>query len=135
MRIGITAILIFLGPFSCFAQDESEQCRVCMDKAHTQAELNSCASDDSKRADSELNSVYHQLLSKAKSTPGATEKVEATERAWVQFRDAYIAAMFPAEDKQLSYGTMYPMEVDLDIASLTREQTVRIKNLINEGAQ
>jgi len=27
------------------------------------------------------------------------------------------------------------MEVDLDIASLTREQTVRIKNLINEGAQ
>jgi hypothetical protein len=43
--------------------------------------------------------------------------------------------MFPAEDKQLSYGTMYPMEVDLDIASLTREQTVRIKNLINEGAQ
>ncbi len=106
-----------------------------MDKAHTQAELNSCASDEAKRTDLELNSVYHQLLAKAKSTPGATEKVEAAERAWVQFRDAYIAAMFPTEDKQLSYGTMYPMEVDLDIASLTREQTVRIKNLINEGAQ
>jgi len=106
-----------------------------MDKAHAQAELDSCASDEAKRADSELNSVYQQLLAKAKSTPGATEKVKAAEKAWLQFRDAYIAAMFPADDKQMNYGTMYPMEVDLEIASLAREQTRRIKILISEGAE
>jgi uncharacterized protein YecT (DUF1311 family) len=38
--------------------------------------------------------------------------------------------MFPAEDKQSEYGSMYPMEVDQIIATLTRHQIDALKDLI-----
>jgi hypothetical protein len=38
--------------------------------------------------------------------------------------------MFPAEDKQAEYGSMYPMERDLILATLTRRQIDALKDLI-----
>jgi hypothetical protein len=36
--------------------------------------------------------------------------------------------MYPANVKQ--YGSMYPMGADLDLADLTRQQTIALSNLL-----
>ncbi|HEY1204870.1 MAG: lysozyme inhibitor LprI family protein [Bryobacteraceae bacterium] len=126
---GWTIILAALVPCLLFAQD-SARYRACTGKAKAQPELNACAADEAKRVDAELNRVYRELLSKNTDDPAAVEKIKNAQRAWVAYRDAYIEAMFPAQDKQAEYGSMYPMEVDLLLASLTARQVDALKDLI-----
>jgi uncharacterized protein YecT (DUF1311 family) len=95
-----------------------------------QPELNACAADEAARVDGELNRVYRELLSKNSDDPAAAEKIKKARRAWVAYRDAYVEAMFPAEDKQAEYGSMYPMEVSQILAALTRQQVEALKDLI-----
>lgn len=116
-------------PCLLFAQD-SPQYRACSGKATTQVELNACASEEAKRVDTELNRVYRELLSKNRDDAAAVEKIKKAQRTWAAYRDAYVEAMFPAQDKQAEYGSMYPMEVDLLLASLTRQQVDALKDLI-----
>jgi uncharacterized protein YecT (DUF1311 family) len=130
MRFSLwTGAWVALVPCLLFAQD-SPKYRACSEKAVAQPELNACASEEAKRVDAELNRVYRDLLSKNTDDPAAAEKIKKAQRAWVAYRDAYIEAMFPAEDKQAEYGSMYPMEVDLILATLTRHQVDALKDLI-----
>ena len=124
-----TVAWVALVPCLLFAQD-SPKYRACSEKAVAQPELNACASEEAKRVDAELNRVYRELLSKNSDDPAAVEKIKKAQRAWVAFRDAYVEAMFPAEDKLAEYGSMYPMEVDLILAGLTRRQVDALKDLI-----
>jgi uncharacterized protein YecT (DUF1311 family) len=98
----------------------------------SQTGMDRCASEEAARADTELNSVYQRLLSKAEHVPGAPEKIRDCERAWIKYRDAYIGAMYPEEDKQAAYGTVYPMEVDLLRATMTRKHAEEIQNMITQ---
>jgi len=104
----------------------------CVAKSQAQSELNKCASDEAARADSELNAAYKGLLAVMKGYPLATAKTREAERAWLHYRDAYIEAVYPANDKQLAYGTEYPMDVNLLRAKLTREHVIALKYLLNE---
>jgi uncharacterized protein YecT (DUF1311 family) len=124
-------VLIFLISCLSFAQD-SPLYRACNKKAATQYDLNVCASEEAKRADDELNRVYRLLLSKVRGDALAADKVKAAQKAWVAYRDAYIAAMYPAEDKQAEYGSILPMEVDLLAAKLTRLQTTALRELLKQ---
>lgn len=99
--------------------------------AKTQTELNECASQAAKRADTELNDVYAKLLSKISGNQTTVNKVKSAERAWVAYRDAYIEAMYPAADKQAHYGTMFPMEVDLLRSKLTHDQIIALRVLLD----
>ena len=127
------AILLFVTAhqFACFGQG-SEHYRACSEKAKTQAEMNTCASEEASRADAELNETYRTLLSKAESQTEAVSKIKAAERAWIAYRDAYIDAMYPAKDKQTEYGSMYPMEVNLLRAKLSRQQAAALKELLKQ---
>ncbi len=130
MRSTIWAVaFVALVPCLVAAQD-SPKFRACNAKAAAQPELNACAADEAKRVDAELNRVYRELLSKDTDDAAATEKIKKAQRAWVAYRDAYVEAMFPAEDKQAEYGSMYPMEVDQLLATLTRRQIDALKDLI-----
>jgi uncharacterized protein YecT (DUF1311 family) len=93
-------------------------------------ELNACASDEAARLDAELNDVYGKLVAKAASQPNAVEKIRTAERAWIAYRDAYIEAMFPEKDKQAEYGSVYPTQVNLLRAKLTRQQVDALKDLL-----
>ncbi|MGB9407358.1 MAG: lysozyme inhibitor LprI family protein [Terracidiphilus sp.] len=103
-----------------------------MEKADVQMSMNSCADAEYKRADSEMNGVYQQLLSVAEKIPVATAKIKAAERAWILYRDAYMEALYPAEDKQLAYGSIYPMEYAEFRTALTREHTTALRELIKQ---
>ncbi len=90
--------------------------------------MNACASDEAARADKQLNDVYRTLLQKTTDKTAAT-KIKVAERAWITYRDAYIDAMYPAENKQAEYGSVYPMEIDLLRAKLIRIQIAALQDL------
>jgi uncharacterized protein YecT (DUF1311 family) len=99
-----------------------------MNTASTQSELNQCASEEAKRADNELSAIYTKLLLELAKNPLAAAKLKAERSAWLKYRDAYVNAMYPEEDKQAAYGSIFPMEVDLLYVTLTREH---IKDMID----
>jgi|SRR5882724_9499158 len=109
-----------------------DQYQACSEKAKTQTEMHACANDEVKRADVELNQTYAMLLSKAKNDSRKTAKIRAAERAWILYRDTYIDAMYPAENKQAEYGSAYPTEVDLLRAKLTRQQIAAVQVLLEQ---
>ena len=121
-------LFVLLASILCCAQDSATY-RACSKQANTQSEMNSCAGEEAKRVDEELNRVYKQLLSKVRGNPLATAKIRAAQRAWVTYRDASIEARYPAEDKA-EYGSIFPLEVNLLTAKLTRQQTEALRDIL-----
>ena len=128
--------LLLLAVFICCCARIHGQTAVhngdCLQTAKTQSDLDDCASQKAKAADVELNRVYLVLLAKYGRDANATAKLKAMERDWVTYRDAYVAATYPANDKQAEYGTMYPMEVDLLYEELTRTQIAALNELLHK---
>jgi uncharacterized protein YecT (DUF1311 family) len=125
----VQAAVAFGGGLTSTAQ-ESKQESGCLERANTQAAMTACADEEATRTDAELNDVYRALLKAASGEPQGVAKVTAAERAWTAYRDAYVEAMYPATNKQAEYGSIYPMEVSLLRASLTRGQVVPLKELL-----
>jgi uncharacterized protein YecT (DUF1311 family) len=132
MRSVVMLILLVIFGSRGYGQNSAEY-KGCVDKSQTQSELNKCASEEAARADLELNASYKQLLTKLAGDSLAIAKVREAEKAWLRYRDAYIEAIYPAQDKQLAYGTEYPMDVDLLRAKLTFEHLVAITYLMSES--
>ncbi len=131
MKYLLVFCLMALSVGTGFAHN-SEQYQACSQKAKTQAAMGVCANETAKRADAELNRVYSELLSKAKSYSGALAKIRRAERAWIVYRDVYIEAMYPAKNKQAEYGSMFPMEADLLKARLTRQQIAALRAMLKK---
>jgi uncharacterized protein YecT (DUF1311 family) len=131
MKYMALGLLIVFTAGASFPQN-SARYRACNEKAQTQTEMNACSNEEATRVDAELNRVYAKLLSKAEGDPEGLAKIKAAERAWIAYRDAYIAAMYPAKDKQAEYGSIYPMEVDLLGAKLTRQQIAALRDLLQQ---
>jgi len=127
------AIAIVLLIFGCRGYGQTSAAYAgCVDNSKTQAELNQCASDEAARADAELKTSYKRLLTQIAGDSLAIAKPEEAERAWRSYRDAYIEAVYPAQDKQVAYGTEYPMDVNLLRAKLTHEHIAAIAYISNE---
>lgn len=129
MKYLAAALLLTFVPFACFAQDSPEY-RACSEKANTQADMNACAGAEAKRVDAKLNSTYRALLAKVESQPEAVAKIKAAERAWIAYRDAYIEATYPAENKAIEYGSIYPLDVALLRAKLTQRQVTALEDML-----
>jgi uncharacterized protein YecT (DUF1311 family) len=121
--------LVTLSSLPCVA-DMSDQYRLCSEDAKTQARMNACANEEAARSDAEANGIYLALLARTSRQPEALAKVKAAERAWTVYRNAYIDAMYPAEHKQVEQGSVYPMEIDLLRANLTREHVMALRQLL-----
>ena len=132
MRTCILVVLMSLGSFSCLAQDSAAY-RACSKQATTQHDMNGCVNEEAKRINDELHKVYKLLLTKVSGDALATAKIRAAEKAWTAYRDAYIEAMYPAKDKQAEYGSIFPMEVDLLGAKLTRQQISALRDILREN--
>lgn len=129
MKCLVVAFLMTVISFACFAQDSAEY-RACSDKANTQSEMTACASDEAARVDAKLKTTYRALLARVTSQPEALAKIKAAERAWIAYRDAYIEATYPAEDKAIEYGSIYPLDVNLLRAKLTRRQVAALEDML-----
>ena len=128
IRLRSMVFLLFVGCSVGGAQ--TPQLDQCMAKANTQMAMNLCAEYEAIRSDDELAGQYNRLLVTADSVPGAVEKIIAVQEAWRSYRDAYINAMYPAEDKQATYGSVFQMETLLLRADLTRRQILAVRELV-----
>jgi len=128
MRICVYLLSVCFLSSLCNAQ-YSPQYDECSKNAMAQHEMHVCANEEAIRVDSELNRVYKLLLSKIRGNPLATAKIKAAQKAWIRYRDAYIQAMYPENDKQAKYGSIFPMEVDLLAAKLSRQQIEALKDI------
>jgi uncharacterized protein YecT (DUF1311 family) len=95
--------------------------------AETQADMTSCAAEDYKDADAELNTVYKQVADRLKAVPDSSKLLVAAQRAWIAFRDSECSFASSA----VAGGSLQPMINATCMAGLTRARTEELKNYLN----
>ncbi len=103
--------------------------------AQTQGAINKGACDEFAKADAELNTVYGQVLRKRPADALFTRKMRAAQRAWLAYRDAHLAALYPAADSQREYGSAYPACRCTALAETTRKRTEELRRWTNGAAE
>jgi uncharacterized protein YecT (DUF1311 family) len=99
--------------------------------AQTQADLNKSACDEYQRMDTELNKTYLQILNLYKDDTLFLQKLKLAQRAWIAFRDAQLSALFPAEETQTEYGSIYPVCRCQTLSELTVQRTAQLHRWID----
>jgi uncharacterized protein YecT (DUF1311 family) len=61
----------------------------------TQQDLNNEVCEKLQKADQELNNTYNQILSVYKDDKVFIEKLQTAQRAWIAFKDAHLASIYP----------------------------------------
>lgn len=102
-------------------------------KATTQYDMNQCAGQVSGAADRELNATYQAVLKKWAAYPEMIAKLRKAQRAWLNYRDADLAARF-ADSQGPDRGTAFPAAYALYQASLERERTARLCDYLRGDA-
>jgi len=100
--------------------------------AQTQVEITVDACQKYEQADLELNQVYQVVIEAYKGDDQFEEALRKAQRAWLVFRDAHIVSLFPAEEKQTNYGSVYPMCRCSVLASLTEERTKQLRQWLSQ---
>lgn len=89
LLLKITLALAAAVPLTVNAQNSnlSTKYSACMDKSGgVTIEMMDCIDAEIKRQDSRLNKVYKTLMA-ADQTPERKKQLQATQRAWIKFRD------------------------------------------------
>ncbi|GGA35352.1 lysozyme inhibitor LprI family protein [Dyella nitratireducens] len=126
-------LLILALPVSALAAGADVACYA----TPSQAGLNACAASELTKANQQLNKVWKAILVKYKDQPVFLEKLKASQKLWLQFRDAEVAAHFPVgkgEDPSAQFGSVYPMCVSQLQTDLTQQRTQQLQAWLN-GAQ
>jgi Uncharacterized protein conserved in bacteria len=95
--------------------------------AQTQAEMNDQACGAYKQADAKLNTVYKQILAKYKSDTTFLASLRTAQRAWIAFRDAHLASVYPEKDTQTAYGSIYPVCACGVLTDLTEARVAQLQ--------
>jgi uncharacterized protein YecT (DUF1311 family) len=96
----------------------------CDSPDQSQAGLNQCAGIGANAADDELNRLYAQVVAANATDKVFLEKLKASQRAWIAFRDAQIAARYP---NPADYGSVLPMCQSGEYEQLTRDRIRQLK--------
>ena len=95
--------------------------------AQTQSQLSQNSYQEYLRTDKELNVVYQKILKQFSSDKQFLTKLQKAELAWIKFRDAHLESLFPEENKQQYYGSIYPTCQYNVLTQLTRERINQLK--------
>jgi len=77
--------------------------------AQTQGDLDEQACGQFHKADVALNETYSKILKQYAKDQQFIAKLKTAQQAWLVFRDAELEALYPKDNKQAEYGTVYPM--------------------------
>lgn len=77
---------------------------------------------DFKKSDAKLNEVYQRVLVEYRQNKIFTDKLKVAQRAWLAFRDAHLASLYPAADTRKVYGSVNSMCQCLELEQLTKER-------------
>jgi len=124
------ALIAPLFPAAVFAAG-SAQCK----PDGTQIEMNACAANELAEADRQLNASYQALLKKEAKNTAFIQKLRKAQRAWIDFRDAELEAMYACTEPNpaVCWGSMLPLRYTSYKAKLTRERNERLRRLMTEG--
>lgn len=100
----------------------------------TQGDLDEQACEQFHKADVALNETYSQILQEYAKDEQFIAKLKTAQKAWLAFRDAELEALYPKDNKQAEYGTVYPMCHCSDLQFLTEERTKQLKRWL-DGTQ
>lgn len=103
--------------------------------AQTQAAMNGEACDAYTRADAELNAIYQQILREYRSDALFIRNMRTAQRTWVTYRDAHLAALYPATDPQREYGSVYPACRCTALTETTRRRTEELRRWTRDAAE
>ena len=93
----------------------------------TQTEMNQQSCETYAQADKELNPLYNQIMEEYKADPVFISKFRNSQSAWLTYRDSHLEAIFPEDDKQAFYGSVYPSCRCEHLSNLTRERNEQLK--------
>lgn len=111
------------------ARLEDRAQRACYEAATNNMETKACASQGLDNADAELDRVYKEIMERIKDDPKAVETLKASQRKWLEFRIAEMAAIFPHHDEepQAHYGSSFPMCWSLQLTRLTKDRVKQLR--------
>lgn len=102
--------------------------------AQTQADLTAEGCSKYKMADEELNRTYYAVRDAYAADKAFLARLKDAQKAWLAFRDAHIQELFPAENPQIEYGSMYSQCVCNELEWVTRERNHQLRRWI-EGVK
>ena len=86
-----------------------------------------------KKVDDELGVVYQKVIKKYSKNPDFINALRASERLWIQLRDAEIKMRFPAKDPRLEYGSVYTVCVNLYLENITKIRISYLKEWLQSA--
>ena len=125
------------------AQDWPKSFNECWEKAlasGNQNSINRCAGGEATKLEAQLDAKLKQLLELATSRDWekeadrreAVDNIKANHAAWVKYRDTYLEALYPGENKQQLYGTSYISRIGVARIRLTLREIQAKDDLIAE---
>ncbi|MFK7905344.1 MAG: lysozyme inhibitor LprI family protein [Chitinophagales bacterium] len=98
--------------------------------AQTQSNMTISAQGIYAETDKELNKVYNTILSAYQDDAEFINNLRASQRLWIQFRDAEVKVKYPNR-RAGHYGSSHSMCVSAYLAKLTEERTNTLQAWLN----
>jgi uncharacterized protein YecT (DUF1311 family) len=98
----------------------------CNDQSN-QMELDICADEEFKGADTALNQTYAEIQKRLAEDADGKKRLTVAQKAWISFRDAECDFQtYLSRD-----GSIYPMIVSECLTAVTRKRTDELKVYLN----
>jgi uncharacterized protein YecT (DUF1311 family) len=109
----------------------STQFQTCNKSAKTQLAMDNCAGGELALRNKQMQSAYSAVLSRVAGQPKTIAKIKAMQQAWLAYVSSYLEALYPAPNKQVEYGSIYPMEFALARSVLVQRHTADLQGLLD----
>jgi uncharacterized protein YecT (DUF1311 family) len=103
--------------------------------AQSQSQMNNDSYKSYKKFDDELGVVYQKVIKKYANNLEFSNALRASERLWIQLRDAEIKMRFPAKDPRLEYGSVYPMCVNMYLENITKDRIKYLREWLSKSEE
>jgi len=103
---------------------------VTFSSAQTQVELNEQEHKRYLKTDSELNSIYQNILKEYASDTAFVKNLKVSQKLWIQFRDAEMKMKYPDREPGY-YGSVQPMCWSIYLTQLTEDRIKTLKQWLD----
>jgi uncharacterized protein YecT (DUF1311 family) len=98
--------------------------------SQSQSAMNIAADKEYQKVDRQLNTVYQQILKLYKDDAEFIKNFKASQRIWIQFRDAEMKMKFPDREHGY-YGSVHPMCWSMHLAFLVNQRLATLKEWVD----
>jgi uncharacterized protein YecT (DUF1311 family) len=100
------------------------------EKYETQAEMNARSCAELDRTNKDMDEAYNQVVAAHGSDAVFARKFKRAQQVWEDFRDAHMDAVYPQNDKELNYGSIYPTCRCVLMTELTVARVAQLKRFL-----